>query len=875
MRDFLPALVLALLAPSAPLFAVDGTWNAAAAGNGGGQEDAAQASGWPSLDRQLQADSVVPGSALAALIAENQDFGLLRPEEATDTLRLPPWLRLLWRKHHPDDRYVPGDPTGGYPRLLNDIHQWLVAHQDLKPAQEPAAGSAARVARNASETGEQRISGAQTSPRSESAIRINRSNSQQIVGASNDIQPGMQAQFYSADNGATWGQSYLPMVGSDSFQSDPTVDWTSDGTAWSTTIGIDVSTFSLTLRAFKSTDGGATWTYDAAFSGGFAFNDKDMMWVDHSATSPYQDNMYVIWHSGQPALVARRTGPAGAWQAPLQVSGAETIGTAIGGDVKTNAFGDVFAFYPDTGSRGIYVAKSTNGGAAFGAPVQIATGYGSFQYAIPADYNRGVLIYASGGAWRTATVNNVYVAWNDFSGEPGCTGGIGPARRASSQCKSRIFFSRSTDGGASWSAPVKINDPVGRNDQFLPWMVVDESSGNVAITYYDTAGDPSRASTNLYYQSSTNGGLTFSTPFKVTSASTSEVTAGADLGNQFGDYTGLDGISGRFFPSWTDRRAGAREEIWTAAILDSATGCTPPAAPTGLTAQSRINLSWNASPGATQYAVYRSTSNGGPYSLVGTSAATAFSDPGVACSATLYYVVTAGNGSCSSDISNQAQATTATCIFSCSTFYGNDFESGTGLSDWNTGTYGGTVGAADWRGIQACSAHSGSHVFRFGGPTCSSPYGANEEAFAVPGGTAGIEFPAASVNSILTFWHAWDFPNASDGASLAIAVDSTNYFYIPSWAFLSGASFNGTIGGSCPAPFTTGAPVFAGTQSSFVQTVISLEDACILAGHDGGCGGHSVYLAFVGFTGCAGTGTGWLVDDVTVTTCQPVVATSF
>jgi hypothetical protein len=27
MRDFLPALVLALLAPSAPLFAVDGTWN--------------------------------------------------------------------------------------------------------------------------------------------------------------------------------------------------------------------------------------------------------------------------------------------------------------------------------------------------------------------------------------------------------------------------------------------------------------------------------------------------------------------------------------------------------------------------------------------------------------------------------------------------------------------------------------------------------------------------------------------------------------------------------------------------------------------------------------------------------------------------------
>jgi hypothetical protein len=869
----LSGLVLAAVQALAAALATPG---AAVAGHRGGQQDAAPSSGWPGLEKQLQADHVAPDSALAKLIAENQDFGLLRPEEATDTLGLPPWLRLLWRQHHPEDRYLPGDPTAGYPRLLYDIHQWMVAHQDLKAAREPAAGNVAPVTRSASETGEQRISGAQTSPRAESAIRVNRSNTQQIVAASNNVQGGGQAQFFSADGGATWGQTYLPLVGSDSFQSDPTVDWTSDGTTWSTTIGIDTSTFSLTLRAFRSTDGGAAWTYDAAVSGGFTNNDKDMMWVDHSATSPYKDNMYVIWHPGLPAVVARRTGPGGAWQAPVQVSGAETLGTAIGGDVKTNAFGDVFAFYPDTGSRGIYVARSTNGGAAFGAPVAIATGFGSFHYAIPADPNRGVLIYTSGGAWRTATVNNVYVAWNDLAGEPGCTAGIGPARRASSPCKSRIFFSRSTDGGASWSAPVKINDPVGRNDQFFPWMVVDESDGSVAITYYDTAGDSTRASTHLYYQSSTNGGLTWSVPFKVTSASTSEVTAGADLGNQYGDYTGLDGIAGRFFPSWTDRRAGASEEIWTAAVLDSATGCTPPAAPTGLTAQSRINLSWNASPGATRYAVYRSTSNGGPYSLVGTATVTAFSDPGVACSATYYYVVTASNGTCSSGISNQAQATTAVCIYSCGTIYGNDFESGTGLSDWNTGSFGGNVGAADWRGIQACSAHGGSQIFRFGGPACSSRYGVNEWAFGVPGGATGIDFPAAAVVSMLSFWHAYDFPTASDGASLAIAVDSTSYFYMPPWAFVSGASFNGHIGGSCPPAFAAGAPVFTGTQSSFVQTVVNLESACLYATHGaGGCGGHSVYLAFIGITGCAGTGTGWFLDDVTVTGCLPVVATSF
>jgi hypothetical protein len=108
----LAAFMTPALAPAAP----------AAAGNGG-PGDPVPASGWPGLEEQLQADHVAPSSALAKLIAENQDFGLLRPEEAADARRLPPWLRVLWRKHHPDGRYLASDPTGGYPRLLRDVHQ--------------------------------------------------------------------------------------------------------------------------------------------------------------------------------------------------------------------------------------------------------------------------------------------------------------------------------------------------------------------------------------------------------------------------------------------------------------------------------------------------------------------------------------------------------------------------------------------------------------------------------------------------------------------------------------------------------------------------------------------------------------------------------
>jgi hypothetical protein len=569
-RSFVTLACALGLAAAGLLAGHDGAW---AAGPKVDRDESAGATraAWPSLKEQLARDRVVAGSALEKLITKNQDFGLLRPEETKDSLRIPLWLRVLYRKNHPEEQARPGDPTGGYPFVLKEIYEWMVTHQDLQPGRPGRPGLSLRAA---SETGEERISGAQTSPRSESDIRVNYNNPQKIIGASNNISAsGMQAMFFSSNGGVTWGQTSLPLISGDSFHSDPTVEWTSDGTAWSTTIGINAAATVLQMRSYKSTNGGASWTFDATFSTG-SNNDKEIIWVDHSATSPFKDNLYAIWHNGTPAFVNRRTGPAGSWQSPVQVSGGETTGTAIGADVKTNANGDVFGFFPDTGSRRLNVVKSTNGGVSFGAPVRLGTTFASFEFAVPSNASRQPLIYISGGAYRTGTKNNVYATWNDLSGDSGCTSGGGPGTNAASTCKSRIWFARSTDGGTTWSAAVKLNNQSGLNDQFFPWMVVDETNGKVAITYYDTVGDSTRKTTNFYYQSSTDDGVTWSAPFKVTTASTDETSAGADSGNQYGDYTGLSGINGLFFPSWTDRRSGASEEIWTAAISDS-TAATP------------------------------------------------------------------------------------------------------------------------------------------------------------------------------------------------------------------------------------------------------------------------------------------------------------
>jgi hypothetical protein len=92
---------------------------------------------WPTLEEQLRTSRVKPGTALEKLVRENQNFEMLRPAEANDRLRLPPWLRVYWRKHHPEARYSGDDPTGGYPLALKDLYRWMLEFQDLPVQKGP------------------------------------------------------------------------------------------------------------------------------------------------------------------------------------------------------------------------------------------------------------------------------------------------------------------------------------------------------------------------------------------------------------------------------------------------------------------------------------------------------------------------------------------------------------------------------------------------------------------------------------------------------------------------------------------------------------------------------------------------------------------
>ena len=91
---------------------------------------------WPILEEQLAKDHVVPGSALDKVVRENQDVSLLAPGELNDHFHLPLWMRVIWRKHHPEM-----EEGELYPLAIKTLYDWMVQHQDLPgfPGKKPAA----------------------------------------------------------------------------------------------------------------------------------------------------------------------------------------------------------------------------------------------------------------------------------------------------------------------------------------------------------------------------------------------------------------------------------------------------------------------------------------------------------------------------------------------------------------------------------------------------------------------------------------------------------------------------------------------------------------------------------------------------------------
>jgi hypothetical protein len=334
--------------------------------------------------------------------------------------------------------------------------------------------------------------------------------------------------------------------------------------------------------------------------------DKNLMTIDNSPTSPTYGRLYVIW--GEPGvrivlvhcdtrvggrLDAARCDSPNNWSAPVAIT--PRRGSYIYADAAVGPDGTVFATWWDYSSANAIRGASCNPGKADCdrssgwstktiATLNVFKGQGQ-RFECPTLAQPGgrtapaptVAVDHSGGP------NNgrVYVAWGQLragSGRTRCANR--PARNSDLSWDVYVASAgNALPGGARPSPQVATRaytdgeDGGARNsDEWFPTVAVDQTNGQAWVDFYSTRQDPARKKADFFLRAVTPrpGGHNLGSLVRVTSQSSNESFAKCcNFGNDYGDYTGLDATSGVVFPAWTDARQKGDEQLYTASVPEA------------------------------------------------------------------------------------------------------------------------------------------------------------------------------------------------------------------------------------------------------------------------------------------------------------------
>jgi hypothetical protein len=290
----------------------------------------------------------------------------------------------------------------------------------------------------------------------------------------------------------------------------------------------------------RSINGGSAWSNPTALivDGAQFFNDKNSITAD-----PTDSNyVYAVWDrladvGGGPAYFARTSNGGVTWEPAHAIYDPGPSSQTIGNVIAVRPDGLVLDLFteldeaPDHSTSGfLAVIRSTDKGVSWSPPIPIAN-----LLAIGvSDPETGTPVRDGSILPQIAIAPNgtIYVVWQDARFSGGVHDGIA--------------LSRSTDGGLSWSAPVRINRKFSV-PAFMPNVHV-RADGTIAVTYYDLSSNTVNATTLLtdYWIAQSVDGLSWqwnrvSPPFDLGTA--------PDAGGRFvGDYQGLVSKGPQFVP---------------------------------------------------------------------------------------------------------------------------------------------------------------------------------------------------------------------------------------------------------------------------------------------------------------------------------------
>jgi subtilisin-like proprotein convertase family protein len=362
-----------------------------------------------------------------------------------------------------------------------------------------------------------------------------------------------QGVYVTTNGGVTWyGTDLMPNEPSSTSDPGPAID--KNGTFVFTSLNTGGTAF---MYSQYSTNFGVNWSSPITIYA--SSSDKNLTASDDVPSSPYYGRTYTAWtqwSGSYPILASYTTNGGVSWSTAQAVN--SPTNTSQGADVVVgpNPAGVVYICWSKQSSVSIGVgfSKSTNGGVSW---ITNETAFAS----------NGTRDNSNFGGWGVR-VNDFPRIAVDKSGGPrnGWIYIVDDEKNLSpAGSDADVILHKSTDGGTTWSAGVRVNQDLINNGklQFFPVVCVD-GSGGVNVLYYDNRNYASLAdSCETYMSRSIDGGVTW-TDIKVSDHRWKPVGEGGS-GTYMGDYIGLAFAAGKLWPFWFDNKTG-HMQAWTAPI---------------------------------------------------------------------------------------------------------------------------------------------------------------------------------------------------------------------------------------------------------------------------------------------------------------------
>ena len=318
---------------------------------------------------------------------------------------------------------------------------------------------------------------------------------------------------FTTNGGASW--TFPGVLENNVFRSDPVLDSDSTGNFFYLSL---LETFFDTM--WKSVDGGMTWANLAPAKGG----DKQWFTIDNTASIGH-GFQYQHWSSSGNNFGGRQftrsTDGGVTWLNPVNIPNSPSWGTP---DVDTNGtlyIGGVNLFTDQIWCERSSNAKDSSVTPTFDQNTLVNLGGDiGFGYPINPDGLVGQVFLAVDRS-GTSTNNNVYMMASVIPN--GASNG------------SDVMFVRSTDGGHTFSSPLRVNDdPINHSKWHWFGTLAVAPNGRIDSVWLDSRNAANNTDSQLFYSYSMDGGMTWAPNVAVSNSFNPFL--GYPNQNKMGDY---------------------------------------------------------------------------------------------------------------------------------------------------------------------------------------------------------------------------------------------------------------------------------------------------------------------------------------------------